>query len=323
MNPMVENPYQDGSPQPTIIPLIICSSCSEGETSNSTNQKSFQLNIPSQNHNSRFPKPETCSGLEHHSIQQKDLSSKQQLHFILQNCGIKINLDETPRLMKEIFLHKFPTGTNMMNGLLSSSKKIKAASISKLNEGAKKWIEIEGIQTVSQEILKFVQQFPDHLKPTFQNLFLNQPKSLSQNIIVSDQVYGDEFNLNSNQNFFSKKSFKSESKDISNRNDIILKCDNEAKSFVKSNFSSKVIKRANVVLFNKGFKNWLIWNGNEKIDYHISTSKKHSSISNILTDHLFFSDLSNISIPVQSSDLEDQSSQLINQNSIPPNLPSF
>jgi hypothetical protein len=175
------------------------------------------------------------SSLNIESFDKSKQISRRELYSILQNCGLTINLNEAQAFMKKVFLQRFHKGTHMIDGLFASPKQIKCASISKLNEGIKKWIEIEGIQTVNQSIVTFTQKyFPlcDNCISAFPISYSNEQKNSSQNIMFLDQVHDDVLILNSNQNLISERGFKCEQKDIPNLNDSSQKYENEIKSFV-------------------------------------------------------------------------------------------
>jgi hypothetical protein len=119
----------------------------------------IQRNIASQSPNTASFGTESSHEQNTSFIQQEKLTPRQQiarreLYDILQNCGVKISLNETELFMKIVFLERFPTGASIVSKLLSTSKQIKGSSMTNLNEGFKKWIDMDEIETIRKYIFE-------------------------------------------------------------------------------------------------------------------------------------------------------------------------
>jgi hypothetical protein len=132
----------------------------------------------------------------------------------------------------KVFLQGFPKGTNMMDGKLSSPKLIKCASISKLNEGVKKWIDIEGIKAFK----KCVKQVDLTFYSCQKKKKSSRAKLKSTLLSVDNSKHFSEFSLPGN----SIQSSNQTSQSLNIINQIFFQQNNPLPNFVfqKQNFPS-------------------------------------------------------------------------------------
>jgi hypothetical protein len=84
--------------------------------------------------------------------EQKKLIPLQQalknIQMITKRFGYSISGKQIRKTMMNVFLTRFPNGTDLCGGQMSSKNNIKKASVSNLNDATQEWIRREGYSCV-------------------------------------------------------------------------------------------------------------------------------------------------------------------------------
>jgi methyl coenzyme M reductase subunit D len=87
--------------------------------------------------------------LGHHKLTSRQIALR-NLQKIGQKCNYQITGNNITSVMRQLLLARFPNGTDLLDGKISSMDKIKKVTVIELESAIQEWSNVEGIEQIQK-----------------------------------------------------------------------------------------------------------------------------------------------------------------------------